>query len=51
MKAEDLRQANTQTEEPARIAGGAGLGAEIDVTTRLRTPAIRRRTAAGWSRA
>jgi RNA-directed DNA polymerase len=52
MKAEDLRQANTQTEEPARIADGAGLGAEIDVTTRLRTPAPQaRRTAEGWSRA
>lgn len=39
MKAEDSRQANTRTEEPARIAGGAGLGAEADVTTRLRTKA------------
>ena len=39
MKAEDSRQANTQTEEPARIAGGAGVGAETDVTTRLRTNA------------
>ena len=39
MKAEDSRQANTQTEEPARTAGGAGLGAETDVTTRLRTKA------------
>lgn len=39
MKAEDSRQENTRTEEPARIAGGAGLGAEADVTTRLRTKA------------
>ena len=39
MKAEDSRQANTQTEEPARNAGGAGLGAETDVTTRPRTKA------------
>ncbi len=39
MKAEDSWQANTQMEEPARIAGGAGLGAEADVTTRLRTKA------------
>lgn len=39
MKAEDSRQVNTRTEEPARIAGGAGLGAEADVTTRLRTKA------------
>ena len=39
MKAEDSRQANTQTEEAARTAGGAGLGAETDVTTRLRTKA------------
>jgi RNA-directed DNA polymerase len=44
MKAEDSRQANTQTEEPARIAGGAGLGAETDVTTRLRTKAEWERT-------
>jgi group II intron reverse transcriptase/maturase len=39
MKAEDSRQADTQTEESARIAEGAGLGAETDVTTRLRTKA------------
>ncbi len=39
MKAEDTRQADTQTEEPARIAGGTGMGAETDVTTRLRTKA------------
>ncbi len=39
MKAEDTRQADTQTEESARIAEGAGLGAETDVTTRLRTKA------------
>ena len=39
MKAEDTRQADTQTEESAGIAEGAGLGAETDVTTRLRTKA------------
>ncbi|WP_294253243.1 group II intron reverse transcriptase/maturase [Propionivibrio sp.] len=39
MKAEDTRQADTRTEESARIAEGAGLGAETDVTTRLRTKA------------
>ncbi len=39
MKAEDSRQADTQTEESARIAEGAGLGVETDVTTRLRTKA------------
>ena len=39
MKAEDLRQANTRTEESARNADGAGLGVETDVTTRLRTKA------------
>ena len=39
MKAEDSRQANTQMEESARIAGGAGLGAEADVATCLRTKA------------
>lgn len=39
MKAEDSRQADTQTEESARIAEGAGLGAETDVTPRLRTKA------------
>ena len=39
MKAEELRQATTQAEEPARNAGGAALGAESDVTTRLRTNA------------
>ncbi|MBI5781490.1 MAG: group II intron reverse transcriptase/maturase [Rhodocyclales bacterium] len=39
MKAEDSRQADTQTEESARIAEGSGLGAETDVTTRLRTKA------------
>ncbi len=39
MKAEYTRQADTRTEELARIAEGAGLGAETDVTTRLRTKA------------
>ena len=39
MKAEDTRQADTQTEESARIAEGADLGAETDVTTRRRTKA------------
>lgn len=39
MKAEDLRQANTRTEELARNADGTVLGAEADVTTRLRTKA------------
>lgn len=39
MKAEETRQATTQAEEPARNAGGAALGAEADVTTRLRTKA------------
>lgn len=39
MKAERLRQVTTQVEEPARNAGGAALGAEADVTTRLRTNA------------
>jgi group II intron reverse transcriptase/maturase len=39
MKAERLRQVTTQAEETARNAGGAALGAEADVTTRLRTNA------------
>jgi group II intron reverse transcriptase/maturase len=39
MKAEDLRQANTRTEELARNADGTALGAEADVTTRPRTKA------------
>jgi group II intron reverse transcriptase/maturase len=39
MKAEETRQVTTQAEEPARIAGDAALGAETDVTTRLRTKA------------
>jgi RNA-directed DNA polymerase len=39
MKAEDSRQADTRTEESARIAEGADLGAETDVTTRRRTKA------------
>ncbi len=39
MKAEYTRQADTRTEELARIAEGAGLGAETDVTTRRRTKA------------
>ena len=39
MKAEDPRQVDTRTEELARNADGAGLGAETDVTTRLRTKA------------
>jgi len=39
MKAEDSRQADTQTEDSARIPEGAGLGAEIYVTTRPRTKA------------
>lgn len=39
MKAEDSRQVNTQTEELARNADGTVLGAETDVTTRLRTKA------------
>ena len=39
MKAEDLRQANTLTEELARNADDTGLGAEADVTTRRRTKA------------
>jgi len=39
MKAEDLRQANTRTEELARNADDTGVGAETDVTTRLRTKA------------
>lgn len=39
MKAEDSRQANTLMEELARNADGAVLGAETDVTTRLRTKA------------
>lgn len=39
MKAEDSRQADTRTEALARNADGAVLGAEADVTTRLRTKA------------
>jgi RNA-directed DNA polymerase len=39
MKAEDSPQVNTRTEALARNAGGAALGAEADVTTRLRTKA------------
>src|SRR3972149_1730059 len=39
MKAEDSRQANTRTEELARNADDTGVGAEADVTTRLRTKA------------
>lgn len=39
MKADRLRQVTTQAEEPARNAGGAAVGAEADVTTRVRTKA------------
>jgi RNA-directed DNA polymerase len=39
MKAEDSRQVDTRTEASARNADGAVLGAETDVTTRLRTKA------------
>jgi len=39
MKAEETRKVTTQTEELARNADGAGVGAEADVTTRLRTKA------------
>ena len=39
MKADESRQVTTQTEEPVRIAGGAVVGAESDVTTRRRTKA------------
>ena len=39
MKAEEARQATTQAAEPARNAGGAGPGAETEVTTRRRTKA------------
>ncbi len=39
MKAEETRQVTTLTDELARNAGGDGLGAETDVTTRLRTKA------------
>ena len=39
MKAEEARQVTTQAGEPARIAGMTALGAETDVTTRLRTKA------------
>jgi len=39
MKAEETRQVTTQTEELARNADGAAVGAEADVTTRLRTKA------------
>lgn len=41
MKAEESRQATTPTEEPARNAGEAVVGAEPDVTTRPRTKAER----------
>jgi group II intron reverse transcriptase/maturase len=39
MKAEDPRQVDTRAEALARNADGAALGAETDVTTRLRTKA------------
>lgn len=39
MKAEEIRQVTTPTEELARNADGAVAGAEADVTTRLRTKA------------
>jgi len=39
MKAEETRQVTTRTEEPTRNVGGTVLGAEADVTTRLRTKA------------
>ena len=39
MKAEETRQVTTLTEELARNAGGAVMGAETDVTTRLWTKA------------
>ena len=39
MKAEDSRPVDTRTEASARNADGAVLGAEADVTTRLRTKA------------
>jgi RNA-directed DNA polymerase len=39
MKAETLWQATTQAEEKARNAGRYAMGAEMDVTTRLRTKA------------
>ena len=39
MKAEETRQVTTLTEELARNADGAALGAETDATTRLRTKA------------
>ena len=39
MKAEETRKVTTQTEELARNADSADLGAEIDVTTRRRTKA------------
>jgi hypothetical protein len=39
MKAEETRQVTTQTEELARNADCAAVGAEADVTTRLRTKA------------
>jgi hypothetical protein len=39
MKAEETRQVTTLTEELARNAGGAVVGAEADVTTRRRTKA------------
>ena len=52
MKAEGTRNVTTLTEELAQNADSAALGAEIDVTTRRRTPAPQvRRTAGGWSRA
>lgn len=39
MKADDLRQADTRADEKVRNAGRDALGAETDVTTRLRTKA------------
>lgn len=39
MKAEETRQVTTRTEELARNADGTVLGAETDVTPRLRTKA------------
>jgi group II intron reverse transcriptase/maturase len=43
MKAEQTRQATTQAEEKAQNAGRYAVGAETDVTTRLRTKAERER--------
>ena len=39
MKAEQTRQVTTQAEESARNAGEAAMGAEADVTARMRTKA------------